>query len=552
MEFPSRLGKRGVTVLAILALAQLMCCGASSLELRDILASIDRMPEFYTGACSSERSSYRDLLRTAFEISPACARWIVDSGLFMEDHALSSREVAFVEEILPGYSDPLRVVVTEGVLGGIARNETPRETRFDLGDDLRTLPTASSGRGSGEATPDSILEAMIQRIATDDPEVYEIRKGLYLIDEYGRPKPWRFPFVPPSHNTQLEVLCWILADVPITEEYWPLAIAAALAYGSVVTIADDQADIAIREYVAEMVAFHMDCDQNAALSALGLDIRSYPIEACIGLVWGASGTQYPFHNDLSPVYWPGGLPSREMTLEEFNWLFVDVEDLSSMQEWLVGRGFLSDSLTDAAIDMRRFLLGSMKHSYDDVIDRVLADINDYIYFGEGHITGDPRQVLSVHGHSVFSGCICNPSFQWDHFMATSEFYGTCGEDTTVENMLAKSLGVASFYGGIHAEERTEGRISHVWGHTLIHYYNPADGVLRTTPCQAFFYETTGWEDSPPISHDTQILIPWQNFAWPLCSRKLSKRGEDIEHTLFARGYPPGYIFRAGFAPVHCD
>ncbi len=112
-------------------------------------------------------------------------------------------------------------------------------------------------------------------------------------------------------------------------------------------------------------------------------------------------------------------------------------------------------------------------------------------------------------------------------------------------MLAKSIGISCYHGFIFATKN-----KHIYTHTIIRYYNPIDGMLKTTPFQIYFYRTTGHESSPPVSHDGWIYLPWDNFhrfknihnfedRWNL----LYHRNDNTQYTIYANGFPPSYIFR---------
>lgn len=112
-------------------------------------------------------------------------------------------------------------------------------------------------------------------------------------------------------------------------------------------------------------------------------------------------------------------------------------------------------------------------------------------------------------------------------------------------MLAKSIGLSCYHGFIFATKNKQ-----IYTHTIIRYYNPIDDMLKTTPCQIYFYETTGHEGSPPISHDGYIYIPWDNFyRFTKIHRFIEKwnifyhRNDKTPYTTYANGFPPSYIFR---------
>ena len=535
-----------VLISLLLVLSTMEACASSTpIGWEHIRACIEKMPEFYSGAADPRKSEYRELVRTLFDSDPGAAKWVVDTGLFMEDLQITKHERTFVSRITQESCNLLRILISKRVLDGVTGRESFRRMAFDLEDDLEQLPEVQDGLTKREETALTQIRQMAQVASQQTLEAHEIRKGLYLIDEYGIPD-FGSSYRKPRHNTQLQVLLWLLSEIDVPQDYWKVALAAGLVYGAVVTIGDDQVDAAVRSYVPQMVEFIMDTDQLSKLGGIEGKAKDYPIDACLGLVWGAPATRYWVSEKGQPGFWSDKFRRKQMTIEDFNWFFVDIDDLRSMQEWMLETGFVDSSIEDPAIDMRRFLLGRMRGQYDNNIDKVMADLNDYFYFGKSHCRCDPNELVEVEGRKVLAGAICNPSFQWDHFGKTNEFYGTCGENTTAENMFAKSVGIGAFYGIVYAQKKMN-KGTHTYTHTLIHYYNPVDGVLRTTPCQAHFNnESTGWRDSPPVSHDGQLPVPWQNFCFNLEFNRFHLRGKDVEDIFLAKGFPAGYIFRVFF------
>jgi len=510
---------------------------------------MERMPEFYSGAADPWKSAYRELLRTLFDTDQGAAKWVVDTGLFMEDLQITNHERSFVSGVAKEGGDLLRLLISKRVLDGVTRADSLRPIAFDLEDDLGQLPEVQDGLTTREEAALTQIRRMVKVLGQQSLEVYEVRKGLYLIDEYGVPD-FGSSYRKPRHNTQLQVLLWLLSEIDVPEDYWELVLAAGLVYGSVVTIGDDQVDAAVRSYVPQMVQFIMETEQLSELRAIEGQVKDYSIDACLGLVWGAPATRYWMSEKGTPEFWSDKFGRKQMTIKDFNWFFTDIDDLRAMQKWMLETGFVDSSIEDPAVDLRRFLLGEMRGHYDDTVDRVMADLNDYLYFGTAYCHCDPNELVEVEGRNVLSGSICNPRFQWDHFMKKGEFYGTCGENTTGENMFAKSVGVASFYGIVFTRKKTS-KGTWTYTHTLIHYYNAVDEMLRTTPCQVYFtYETGGWPDAPPITHDGQIPIPWQNFCSDLDFHRFHLRSEGGGHQTYAKGFPVGYIFRAFFPPCY--
>ena len=233
-----------------------------------------------------------------------------------------------------------------------------------------------------------------------------------------------------------------------------------------------------------------------------------------------------------------------MNIKDFNWFFIENDTLIDMQRWMIKKGFIDLSVEDSAIDMQH-ITNEFPIEYNDKIDKLMAKLNDYLYFGKNHFRGNPNELIDIEGRKILAGTIFNPDWQWRQFIKTGKFYGTCGENTTVENMLAKSIGISCYHGFIFAMKN-----KHIYTHTIIRYYNPIDGMLKTTPCQIYFYKTTGHEGSPPVSHDGWIYLPWDNFyrfanihnfkeKWNL----LYHRNDNTQYKTYANGFPPSYIFR---------
>ncbi|GAH27195.1 unnamed protein product, partial [marine sediment metagenome] len=79
----------------------------------------------------------------------------------------------------------------------------------------------------------------LDRIVGLSEDDYEIRKGLYLINNFGHPNRGMFRYKVPSFNTQLFILGKLL-EGGVPQDYERISIAASLVYGSVYTIADQK------------------------------------------------------------------------------------------------------------------------------------------------------------------------------------------------------------------------------------------------------------------------------------------------------------------------
>jgi len=500
----------------------------------DLQGAINKMPEFYAEEVSEDvKVQYEDVIS---QLPLDAQRWITNMGQFMEDKSISTNEINLVE-VLTRKEDPLFYLTRPQIMDGVTSKEVSEVEKDNtqphgymyLKHDIEYLKNMGLFSDNAEQALLRVIE-----LANDN---YELRKGLYLIGHFGHPRATLFKYKVPVYNTHLFVLGKLL-EKGIPEGYERVALAAALDYGSLITIGDSQLCATVPDYAYSMLKFIVETDEVVKGAGGNWRAKDYPLEADFGLVWGAPATRY-WASKKGPIWWCDVFRSRRMTVEDFNWLFVDIDTLRSMQDWMIKKGFVDLSVRDPAIDREDVTLRFPTEYYDDTIDKLMAKLNDYLYFGKSHFRGKPNELVDVEGKKVLAGSISNPDWQWSHFLEMGDFYGTCGEDTTTENMMAKSIGISSCHGFIFAK-----RNGHIYTHTIIRYYNPTNDMLKTTPCQAYFYETTGDEGSPPVSHDGYIYIPWNNFyefreKWGT----FHHRDSDSRYTVYANGFPPGYIFR---------
>lgn len=507
----------------------------------DLSKAIDKMPEFYTQELDDDiRLQYYELVSG---LSLDAQKWIASTGRFLEDKSLDSNEVDLLR-VLSAKEDPLFYLTMPKIMYGISsydvssveRDDTSPEDYMYLRDDVEELEKRGLLPGAAKESLD--------RIVTLSEDDYELRKGLYLINHFGYPRSTATAYTKPDYNTQLFVLGALL-EKGVPAGYEGLAVAAALAYGTLITIGDDDVQRIVPDYAHSLIEFIADTDRVVKEEGAHWQARYYPLEAGILLVWGAPGTHY-WAVEVECIFWTDVFMSRRMNLEDFHWLFVSIDTLVQKRDWMIEMGFVDLSVKDPAID-KEWVRYSFPGEYDTRIDVLMDKLNDYLFFGSNHFTGDPLESVNVEGRIVRARDIYNPDWQWNSFVETGRFYGTCLQNASVEAMLAKAVSISAGNGFIYASEPEGG----IYTHTIIRYYDPIDGMLKTTPCQVYFYETTIYPRSIPFSHDGYIYIPWDNFC---ASREIQadrrkfsilvyQRSVETAHTAFAEGYPAGYLFR---------
>jgi hypothetical protein len=537
---------------------ELPLVGDSEITLSCVLNRMHAIPEFYTGSAAQAADAYRSALVRLWEKDPGAAMWMADTGLFIETSKMEHGYLRVIDAIIEESDDPLRVLVSERVLRGGSvsdRGPVPLTLAFRLEEHLLQLPSLHASLSSQEVEAVKAIRRLIQMIQNREGGCggYDLRKALYLIEEYGVPSSAGMDYPVPRHNTMLQVLLWVLSDVDITAEYWNIALAAALAYGPLLPIVSDEIEPLIRGYVASILNFLMETDRALEMDNAGWRVRDYPVEACMNLVWGAPATNLWADQVTHPAFWGSLFTKRPMTVEDFQWYFVSTEDLRSMRSWMTQNGALDENWRPSTLRTDDRVIASVSHSMLDQIiadldadyshptDRVAAILNHALYFGPTRVfRANPREEVIVDGRRVVAQRILNPRWQWATFLEHGHFFGTCIENTHVEGMLLKSIGIAAAHGIIFA--RKDGA---VFSHDIILYYQPESSVWRTTPHQAA-YRTTGHEGSPPVSHDGVISLLWRHVRWSdleLEDMLVLRRDPAISHRDYGQGFPVGYIFR---------
>lgn len=385
---------------------------------------------------------------------------------------------------------------------------------YDLGplsDDLENLPEYQDGVSTKE---EEAIEQICLLTKSNDPEV---KKGLSLIEKYGVPKTTIFGNSDgiPNYNTQLEVLLWLAENNTINKDYGRVALGLSLHYGSVVTIGDEEVDVKVRDYVSQFYSYIKDTDRVLEQKELSWRARDYPLEAIIGLVWGANNLRYPyFYEDEGDPqgkpwqhYWRNEFKDRQMNSEDFDWLFVSPDNLQEMREWAFNEHFVHSDISETA-------------------NRLDTKLGSWLYYMTDR-PDVPPSYFEVEG-KITPGCrISNPDWQWEYFKEKGKIVGNCEDVRFADSIFLKSLNMAPFGGHVNSEG---------FGHCVILYYAPQNHSLRTTARQLDIIEG---QAEGLITYRISRL-PWDNFyndediyAFEVISpdKKLLETGIDIQEAL---------------------
>ena len=532
---------------------------ARSVSLYDYQAGLAELPEIKNGYMDTATTDrYQKLIETLNTRDPGAARWTVSTGLFAEDRKISDAETRFVDAVVKK-DDPLRILVSRWVMDGIGDSEAgwaantsyPGGEYGYLTDDLQQIELV---KGTVDPKAKETLKAVIQASESDD----ELRKGLYLIDEYGIPDKTRFKYPVPAYNTQLSVLLDLLKDADISPGYYRVSLAAGIDYGAVEAIGSKEVRANLPNYVKEQVVYTVETDRLLKKNGVGWQVADYPLEADIILLWGAAGTMrpYPYSNKdekYPPDYQPWRHPSWEsefygsqMGITDFEWSFVSIRTLQEMRDEMVAKG-IPRTLTE-------YFAAGYKGKYNEYRD----------------VKTNYRSFLNTTaGNSIYSRDRTNINLDWDDYRKTGVFDSACysgdlfshGVDENAcydkpldEKTLSRSVNVAALLGAA-VKNREDGVTITTFTHIPVLFTFDLNGsVLRAFPGekvavdkynQAISHHTHVASESNRLVleniHYAFVQIPWSNYA---------------ERDLFSKVYmdgvaPTGYpsTAKGGFIPA---
>ena len=357
------------------------------------------------------------------------------------------------------------------------------EDLVNLTDDFYNLPEIVDGISEKE------LSALKQISVLTKSNDTEVQRGLQLIDKYGVPgyvfnHPFRWI---PDYNTQLEVLLWLAENRTIVDEYDRISLCLALDYGSVVTIGDDQVDQSVRQYVLDIYDYVKETDEVLREKNISWRAKDYPLDAGVGLCWGANKLRYPTFYEYAGQdpgqpwmhYWREEFRDRQMNIEDFNWLFVSKETLEEMREWACDNGLVN-----------RSNMGETAELIDIYLGKRLEYHSDY-YASEPTYFEVERKITP--------GCrISNPDWQWEYFRQNETIVGNCEDISFADCMFLQSLNIGKYETLVHSGS--------FWHHVIL-YCDTENNVLKTTSRQI---DITVEHATPPIMY-MGYKVPWDNF-----------------------------------------
>jgi len=480
----------------------------------DLETAIDKMPELYAKEVSEdEELQYEDLIS---QLPLNAQRWITSMGQFMEDKKIDSDEASLLE-VLASKEDPLFYLtmpqiieeVTSKEIAEVKKDSASPQGYMFLKDDVEELQQKGLLSDKAKQALDRIIS-----LAEDD---YELRKGLYLISNFGHPNTRMFEYKIPDYNTQLFMLGKLL-EKGIPEGYERVALAAALDYGSLITIGDRQVRETVPDYAYNMVKFIAETDEVVKEAGGNWQAKDYPLEADIALVWGAGGDiypitkaiKYPHQNTWTEMGHDEGIfAKREMQKWEFDWLFASIKTRREIRQWL---------------------LKNNRKELRDFAESIYVPIQYVRHEEEKYAEGE--KYIEIDGIEAKDNTITNLDWMWNYFKKEGHIFGGCVDKSFLESEIAKSANIASFM----ACQRDSTR-----GHAFAIYYEPTQMVWKQRRTEQHFpfekaTSSFGW-----------VKVPWNNLTLK-DDTKLYR--DQLQFPLIAKlgdpykeGLPLGYIYR---------
>ena len=496
-----------------------------SLVLDNLTPDLFRMPEVYAMEASFENiSQFIELVERIKNKDYDAARWVLETGLFMEDKSISETEKQFID-IVQNKPDLLRILVSKNVIDRIDHKDfdwgkdfNPQKGEYSyLTDDLYNLPDIKDGINEKEKEAMNEFKEFIESSKTD----YELRKGLYLIDEYGIPDQSMFKYDIPDYNTQLQVLLYLLEDRNVPEEYKRIALATAIDYGAVITIGDEKVKQQVRKYVPETIDFIIETDEIIKDNGADWQAKNYPLEADIGLVWGAGGTMLPIPYETKEVCsWENTFRNRQMSMGDFKWSFVSANTLKEMRDFMINKGYADENI-------EKYIYGGYKGNF---------------FHPNREKSYEP---LIIDGKKVLIKHNTNPNWQWEHYKKEGSFLGICVDRALVEKTLGKSINIDGIMGHIFIPGE-----DYIHTHTFALFYDQDNDALKTVSYELNSIKATVNDDDSKDADNYyygHVHIPWDNlrnkYPWDNFNQEKVLEDSSSVSTIPVEGIPHGYIWR---------
>ena len=486
--------------------------------------AINKLPEVYSENVSVDQiAKYSSLLRV---LPNEFQMWITGMGWGLEDWKLEKTEEALLELLTDkDITTGLSILTHSNIMDGIDRGEV-NWAEDQENDSLLTLLEDDIDKLLNDDLISETEKQALLDLIEKSKKNFEIEKGLHLINNFGYPNKNLFRYPVPEYNTQLLILGKLM-ELGIPENYEVSAVAAALDYGSLWTIADDEVRELIPEYAQDIIMFQSETDQIISQNGAIWQANSMPLEAQISLVWGAPGNYYSLtekkasqigvpYNPEESMLWAGfreSFSQHPLRIDDFYFNFIKINYLEEMRYQVIEDGIIDNSLSDFSFHLSNEYWYSRNLQYN--WDLIGGEIN-----GENYVFGYLTAI----------------NYQWERFKGEHglehKFIGGSG-DAFIPVFLAKSINFPA-----------------IQQHYVLHigaYLDLSTGMFHASDT---FEHLTEINEKRDIDYRIGWnVVPWENFYILNTAHPENWSGRirilrPMSSYVWIDGVPKGYLFRA--------
>ena len=396
------------------------------------------------------------------------ARYAVEQKLGVEDYLLNQDEL----NLLANPSAENMAKVREQYLKLL--NDTSDPTYIELVKEWKKLPEFKNDLPTVETTEDMVFLALSGKPyakfedrfnSTKITPEHEVHEAFELMLKGGTPDPSDFKYQVPAWNTELEVLRW-LAEQNEFKKHDTLAQAIAMNHGLIRTMGDTQVADSLYNYANDLLNFFRETNE-IQKSREYYQLEDYPLEAKIALAWTGS--------------------------ENVGYKLIHLND----QGKHIDKNTYSQSSASLSTlrEMRNFVINQWLDRDADKIIKKMENL--YIDLPKYWAGQTPTWTVGEEKDRV----LLNANYTWEYFKAHGKGIGVCVDETTFDDALAKSVGIATLPIEVGGTRKDNSKLE---AHAFVLYYNSESKIWKSFKDQVMVpssaYKSPYWIDVylPPV------------------------------------------------------
>ena len=376
------------------------------------------------------------------------ARYAVGSLVCIQDHdPLTTAEVAFLQN--PGNNFR---AVRDGYLTAMESKGNPYDSFAK--DWKKMLQNANL---DGEMESLDATEDWVNLVSSaDNPEVVEAEE-LKLAG--GTPNPTDFSYSVPDWNTEQQVQYWLGKQNEYKKRDDILAQALSITHGLLVAISADEVagnGEAVYRDSNSILNFGRETSEIQSALRLPFNLEDYPLEASVAWAYTMGLSTAAGPHSLGKLNDEG----KKVTLQDYDWNQISLDTLKLMRKTMIEKKWITSDADNTISNLEGYFFPSSLPPYH------------WIRTDEPPYAG---KTLTVDGEEVPNDGedMINPNFEFEYFLNNGKGIGVCGDEATLINGLAKSVGIATTAIRYFSDNPNAPP-----GHEHIIYYNPDGKVFK--------------------------------------------------------------------------